>query len=175
MDEEGLVGRAALGDAAAFAGLVRQHQSRLRGFLRRLTRGDASLADDLAQESFLEAWRKLAQFRGEGSFAGWLLRIAWTRYLMEARRRKLEPLDEAHESGDGPEFQIPATNLDARLDLESALRRLSSAERAGLTLCYALGYSNEEASAILDLPLGTLKSHIARGRAKLKALLGNAQ
>jgi RNA polymerase sigma-70 factor (ECF subfamily) len=171
MNEEGLAKRAAQGDAAAFAVLVRQHQSRLRGFLRRLTRGDASLADDLAQETFLEAWRKLGQFRGEGSFAGWLLRIAWTRYLMEARRRKLEPLEEADEPGDARE----ALTMEARLDLESAMRRLSPGERAGLTLCYALGYSNDEASSILDMPLGTLKSHIARGRAKLKALLGDTQ
>jgi RNA polymerase sigma-70 factor (ECF subfamily) len=171
MGEAGLVGQAAQGDRAAFAALVRQHQSRLRSFLRRLTRGDAALADDLAQESFLEAWKKLAQFRGEGSFAGWLLRIAWTRYLMEARRRKLEPLGDSDEPRDGPE----TLSMDARLDLESALRRLSPAERAGLTLCYAQGFSNAEAAAILDLPPGTLKSHIARGRAKLKALLGDAQ
>jgi RNA polymerase sigma factor (sigma-70 family) len=171
MNEEGLVRRAAQGDAAAFARLVQQHQSRLRGFLRRLAKGDASLADDLAQDTFLEAWRKLAQFRGDGSFAGWLMRIAWTRYLMAARRRKLEPLDETDEPRDAPE----TPNMDARLDLESAMRKLSPGERAGLTLCYALGYSNEEASSILDMPLGTLKSHVARGRTKLKALLGDAQ
>jgi RNA polymerase sigma factor (sigma-70 family) len=169
MSEEGLVRQATAGDRAAFAGLVRQHQSRLRGFLRRLTRGDQALADDLAQESFLEAWRKLAQFRGEGTFAGWLLRIAWSRYLMEARCRKLEPLDETDELVAPEEM-----SMDARLDLESAMQRLSSGERAGLTLCYALGYSNEDAATILDLPLGTLKSHIARGRAKLKTLLGDA-
>jgi RNA polymerase sigma-70 factor (ECF subfamily) len=168
MDEDRLVWQAARGDAAAFARLVRLHQSRLRGFLRRLAKGDASLADDLAQETFLEAWRKLAQFRGEGSFAGWLLRIAWTRCLMEARRRKLEPLDVAAETLGVSED----CNMDARLDIESAMRKLSPGERAGLTLCYALGYSNEEASAILEMPPGTLKSHIARGRAKLKALLG---
>ena len=171
MNDEGLAGRAAHGDRTAFAVLVRQHQSRLRGFLRRLTKGDGALADDLAQETFLEAWRKLAQFRGEGSFAGWLLRIAWTRYLMEARRRKLESLGETDEASDEPGF----VDIDARLDLENAMRQLSVGERAALTLCCALGYSNEEAASILDLPPGTLKSHIARGRAKLKALLGDGQ
>jgi RNA polymerase sigma-70 factor (ECF subfamily) len=171
MGEAGLVGQAARGDSAAFAALVRQHQSRLRGFLRRLTKGDGALADDLAQESFLEAWRKLSQFRGEGSFAGWLLRIAWTRYLMAARRRKLEPLGEGDEPREPPE----TLSMDTRIDLESALRRLSPPQRAALTLCYAQGFSNAEAAAILDLPPGTLKSHIARGRAKLKALLGDAQ
>jgi RNA polymerase sigma-70 factor (ECF subfamily) len=175
MEEEGLTRQAALGDQAAFARLVRQHQSRLRGFLRRLTRGDASLADDLAQESFLEAWTKLAQFRGEGSFAGWLLRIAWTRYLMAARRRKLEPLEETDGSGVTPEWQNAAANPDLRLDLESAMRRLSPGERAALTLCYAQGFSSGEAAGILEMPTGTLKSHIARGRAKLMVLLGDGQ
>jgi RNA polymerase sigma-70 factor (ECF subfamily) len=54
------------------------------------------------------------------------------------------------------------------------MRRLSAGERAALTLCYALGYSNEEASSILDMPLGTLKSHVLRGREKLKVLLGDS-
>lgn len=171
MDEDAIVRRAARGDAPAFGQLVRSHQSRLRGFLRRLTKGDASLADDLAQETFFEAWRKLAQFRGDGSFAGWLMRIAWTRYLMEARRRKLEPLDETGGARDTAE----PINMDIGIDLETAMRKLAPGERAGLTLCYALGYSNEEASSILDMPLGTLKSHVTRGRAKLKALLGDRE
>lgn len=171
MSEVGLTEMAARGDRAAFEGLVREHQSRLRGFLRRLTKGNTALADDLAQESFLEAWRKLAQFRMEGSFAGWLLRIAWTRFLMEVRRRKLEPLDETDEA----EIAVETPDPDSHLDLESAMRRLSPGERAGLTLCYAQGFSNEDAAAILDMPLGTLKSHIARGRAKLKALLGDGE
>jgi RNA polymerase sigma factor (sigma-70 family) len=165
MNDDDLVARAVAGDGAAFGVLVRRHQSMLRGFLRRLARGDHALADDLAQESFLEAWRKLAQFRGDGSFAGWLTRIAWSRFLMAMRSRKLEPLDE-----NLPET-VADSGADARLDLESALARLSLAERACLTLCYALEYSNDEASRILDMPLGTLKSHVLRGREKLRAML----
>jgi RNA polymerase sigma-70 factor (ECF subfamily) len=164
MNESDLIVRVVAGDAAAYGLLVRQHQSRLRGFLRRIARGDHALADDLAQETFLEAWRKIAQFRSEGSFAGWLTRIAWSRYLMAARRRKLEPL----EDNDAEQF-TPDPN--ARLDLESAMARLSANERAALTMCYALGYSNDEGAEILDMPLGTLKSHIARGREKLRRML----
>jgi RNA polymerase sigma-70 factor (ECF subfamily) len=165
MNENDLIASAVAGDAAAFGLLVRQHQSQLRGFMRRLARGDHALADDLAQETLLEAWRKIAQFRGEGSFAGWLMRIAWSRYLMAARRRKLEPLEE----NDTEQF-VPDPN--ARLDLENAMARLSSGERAALTMCYALGYSNEEGAEILAMPLGTLKSHIARGSEKLRRMLG---
>jgi RNA polymerase sigma-70 factor (ECF subfamily) len=165
MNESALLALAAAGDSAAFEALVRERQSPLRGFLRRLTRGDHALADDLAQESFLEAWRKIGQFRGQGTFASWLARIAYRRYLMWARKRKLEPLDE--------DAEIPASDPspDGRLDLEKAMRRLSLRERAALTLCYALDYTHEEAADILEVPLGTLKSHVARGREKLRKLL----
>lgn len=161
---------AATGDAAAFGALVRQHQSRLRGFLRRLTRGDKALADDLAQETFFEAWRKIDQFRGEGSFAGWLIRIAYRRYLMAARKKKLEPLDEDAEAR--ADTRPPP---DLKLDLEKAMAGLSVAQRAGLTLCFAMEYTHEEAARILDMPLGTLKSHIARGRERLRKVLEGVQ
>ena len=165
MNEGALLALATAGDSAAFEALVRQRQSPLRGFLRRLTRGDHALADDLAQETFIEAWRKIEQFRGTGTFAGWLARIAYRRYLMWARQRKLEPLDEV---ADVPDAR-PAP--DQRLDLEKAMMQLSLLERAALTLCYAQENTHEEAAEILDMPLGTLKSHVARGREKLRRLL----
>jgi len=167
-DDTGAVRRAAAGDAAAFAVLVRLHQSALRGFLRRLTRGDHALADDLAQDTFLEAHRKLAQFQGSGSFSGWLHAIAWSRFLMETRKRKLEPLDDDFAETQGA---VPEPASVARLDLESAFAHLRPAERAALTLCFAVGMAHEEAAATLGMPLGTLKSHVARGREKLKILL----
>jgi RNA polymerase sigma-70 factor (ECF subfamily) len=158
--------RAARGDAAAFGLLVRRHQSQVRGFLLRVTGGRHALADDLAQETFLEAWSKIAQFRGEGPFAGWLIGIAWSRVLMDARRKKLLPLDGVEEpSAD------PSHGHMAKLDLEKAFRHLHPPERAALTACHALGFSHDEAARILKMPLGTLKSHIARGREKLHGLL----
>jgi RNA polymerase sigma-70 factor (ECF subfamily) len=170
MNESDLLAReAAAGDAAAFGVLVRQHQGKLRGFLLRMTRGNHALADDLAQETFLEAFRKIAQF-GQGSFFGWLCAIAYSRYLMEARKRKLESLDETEDiAADLPE---PETASAAKLDLEKAMVQLAPAQRAALTLCFALGFSNEEAAAALSIPLGTLKSHVNRGREKLAGLLG---
>ncbi len=162
-----LVQRARTGDAAAFGALVRQHQSKVRGFLRRLTRADAALADDLAQETFLEAHRKLEQFRGEGSFGAWLCGIAWSRFLMERRKRKEEPLEAPDETAS---VDTSSASL-ARLDLEKAMAQLAPPERAALTLCYAFGHSHGEAAEILNLPLGTVKSHVLRGREKLKALL----
>ncbi len=165
--DETLARLAAAGDTAAFGALVRTHQSKVRGFLRRLTRADAALADDLAQETFLEAHRKIVQYRGDGSFGSWLCGIAWSRFLMERRKRKEEPLETAPETASV--YTGPATI--ARLDLERAMARLSPDERAALTLCYALGHSHGEAAQILSLPLGTVKSHVLRGREKLKAML----
>ena len=160
--------RAAAGDAAAFGVLVRRHQSKLRGFLLRMTRGDRALADDLAQETFLEAFRKIGQY-GQGPFFGWLCAIAYSRYLMAARKRKLESLDETMEvPGAAPDTET--ANL-VRLDLEKALAHLAPAQRAALTLCFALGFSHEEAAAALEMPLGTLKSHVTRGREKLAGIL----
>jgi len=157
--------RAAAGDVAAFGFLVRQHQSALRGYMRRLTRGNHALAEDLAQETFLEAHRKIAQFQGHGSFSGWLYAIAWSRFLMETRKRKLEPLDEMDER------VAPQVDPGLKLDLEKALALLRPPERSALTLCFALGMPHEEAAEVMQVPLGTLKSHVARGREKLKTLL----
>jgi RNA polymerase sigma-70 factor, ECF subfamily len=167
-DGDMLARQAAAGDAAAFGVLVRQHQSKLRGFLLRMTKGDHALADDLAQETFLEAFRKIAQY-GNGSFFGWLCAIAYSRFLMEARKRRLEPLGEDDDMpDDAPE---PETASLARLDLDRAMQRLAPSQRAALTLCYAFGMSNEEAAAALRVPLGTLKSHVNRGRDRLAKML----
>jgi len=157
---------AASGDTDAFASLVRLHQSKLRGFLRRLTRGDAALADDLAQDAFLLAHRKIRQFRGEGTFSSWLLGIGWSCFLMVRRKRKEEALETLPEQGDAS----LASEVGTRVDLERAMARLMPEERAALTLCYALGHSHGEAAEILSMPLGTVKSHVARGREKLKAM-----
>ena len=134
MDESAVARRAATGDAAAFGLLVRQHQSRLRGFLLRVTAGRHALADDLAQETFLEAWRKIAQFRGDGSFAGWLMGIAWSRFLMDARRRK----DDMPEDMPEP-CRDPGQDTMARIDLEKAFRHLAPPESAAADRLLRIG------------------------------------
>ena len=170
MDDSTLVERAvATRDVAAFSQLARLHQSKVRGLLLRLTRGDHAAADDLAQETFLEAWRAIGNFRGESAFATWLYRIAYSRFLMQARKRKpdeqLGEWDGAMTSGE--------SGSHARIDLERAMAKLSAAESAALTLSFALGLSNSEAAEAMAIPLGTLKSHVLRGREKLKAILGD--
>ena len=149
---------------------MRRHEPRVRAFLARLCRGDAHLADDLAQETFVKAWRSAAGWRGEGSYEGWLLRIAWRTFLSDRRgRREHEELDEAH-SGSA------TGNPDAAIDVRNALDRLRDRERAAATLCLGEGYSHGEAARIMDVPLGTLKSLVARARTQLvRHLEGDAK
>lgn len=157
--DELLAGKAAAGDAAAFTELVRRHERRVRAFLSRLTRGQG--ADDLAQETFMKAWRMAGAWRGEGSYEGWLLRIAWREFLSRRRKRSEEPA----EPDEAEAWQIP--DAEGRLDVGRALARLPERERAAALLCFGEGCSHSEAAAILGLPLGTLKSVVARARAAL--------
>ena len=159
-----MVTLAALGDDRAFAELVRRRQSTLRGMLRRLC-GDATLADDLAQETFVQAWRTLAQLRNAGAFGGWLKQVAVRVWLQHARRGKLalETLEEAEDAA-MPEFE-------GRLDLERALERLNPPQRLCVVLSYGEGLSHGEIADSTGWPLGTVKSHVARGGARLKQWL----
>ena len=161
------------GDRHAFARLVRAHQSRLRLQLRRLTRGDAALADDLAQETFVQAWLHLNEFRGDARLATWLHRIALTRFLQHVRRPQL-PVewtgDDAGEDDAASHDPRPAEGL-AR-DVERALESLSEIQRLAVVHCFHLDLSHAEAAQVLGLPLGTLKSHLDRAKTRLRGLLG---
>jgi RNA polymerase sigma-70 factor (ECF subfamily) len=168
--DQALVARTLLGnDQRAFEHLLRRHQGMVRAQLRRLLRGDGAMADDLAQEVFLLAWRKLDQFRGEARFSTWLYRIAYACFLQACRKRSW-PVGDA---GDGEVGQLPAPSpaMDLQLDLERAMQRLSTAEQAVLLHCVQLGLSHDEAAYVLAMPLGTVKTHAARGKAKLKTWL----
>ena len=159
-------------DRNAFSELVRRHQSKVRTVLRRLTRGDAALADDLAQETFVLAWRNLRAFRFEARFSTWIYRIAFNAWQSEARKRRevrLEIDDESPPPGSEGFDVMP--DIAARVDLERALATLSDGERAAITACYYADLSHEEAARALGIPLGTVKTHVLRAKAKLRARL----
>lgn len=141
----------------------------MRGFLTRLA--GAGRADDLAQETFLAAWTRAGAFVGEGRYRGWLMRIAWRIFLMDARSRSRR-LPEHKGMGEAPE-QADRSDAERDLIVEDALGRLKSEDRAAVILCLVLGHSHGEAARILDMPLGTLKTRVARGSAKLLELLGD--
>ena len=168
-EEKALCERSAAGDRKAFEPLVRAHQSAVRSHLRRLTHGNHALADDLAQECFLQAWSNMQTFRGDARFSSWLYRIAYHRYLMHVRSHHTTeslPNEETmapHENG--------AHGTMQRLDVEKALARLNESERVAILHCYYLDLSHDEAAQILGLPLGTLKSQVLRGKQHLRELL----
>lgn len=157
------------GDQNAFAELVRRHQSPVRAFLTRMTRGDAHLADDLAQETFLKAWQKLNTYRGSAKFSTWLFGIAVNEFRGAARKRsELLSADLEETAEDKPDA---IENHGLRLDLTEALKRIHSQERAAIVLCCQNGLSHDEAAQILEAPVGTVKTNILRGKEKLKRLL----
>jgi RNA polymerase sigma factor (sigma-70 family) len=156
-------------DQHAFSELVRRHQSSVRGLLRQLTRTDLALADDLAQEAFLRAYKHIRSFRGEARFSTWLYRIAYNVFREDARRRKeLVGIDEEQlQSAQDPQ----TVDAGLRHDLMHALNLLPLHERTAVLLCCQNGLSHDEASRVLDIPLGTVKTNVLRGREKLKRTL----
>jgi RNA polymerase sigma-70 factor (ECF subfamily) len=157
-------------DRHAFAELTRRHQSGVRSLLRRLTRGNEALADDLAQDTFVQVWRNLRQFRGEAKFSTWIYRIAYNAFLAHARAAHHdEPLPEQlPEDASGPSLAVESA---MRMDLAKAMDRLSEGERAAIIHCYYQDLSHEEAAYVLGCPLGTLKSNVLRAKQKLRTVL----
>ena len=141
----------------------------MRGLLRQLTRADAALADDLAQEAFVRAYRNIRSFRGEARFSTWLYRIAYNCFREHARRRKefLGIDEEQLQSEHDPHIVDPGL----RHDLMHALSLLPLHERTAVVLCCQNGLSHNEAARVLDIPLGTVKTNVLRGREKLKRTL----
>jgi RNA polymerase sigma factor (sigma-70 family) len=157
-------------DAGAFGALVRRHQSAVRRFLRHLAGGDAALADDLAQETFIGAYRGLANFRAGSRFETWLLGIAYNRFRSFRRRRRgdIPPPEAPPDEAPGPSTESLS---DLRQDLASAMGRLSEDERLAIRLCFQFGLSHAEVAEAVGWPLGTAKTHIARGKDRLRELL----
>ena len=162
---------AAAGERRAFGELVRRHGSGVRGLLRRMG-AQAAEADDTAQDAFLAAFERIAEFRGEGTFAGWVKKIAARQYLRRIQRDRRASAIAAE--GVDDEADVSAGDADHRIDLDEALKGLSPAERLCVSMCYGAGLSHGEAAEALNLPLGTVKSHVKRGLEKLRARLAPA-
>jgi RNA polymerase sigma-70 factor, ECF subfamily len=173
-----LVRRAREGDIKAFEELVMRHADGVYVVLRRFgLNGDE--AHDVAQETFLRAWRGLPRFEGRARFFTWLYRIAFN----EAQRRlskrppagavvsaEERPLDDLADDAPGPDDQFEREEL--RAALAAALRELPVALRAPVVLRDVEGLSTREAASVLDLGEAAFKSRLHRGRMALRALLG---
>lgn len=168
-----VIALACAGDDSAFAEVVRRRQARVRKFMYHLSR-DMAQGDELAQQVFLAAWRSMRQLRNAAAFDGWLKRIMVTTWLEEARRGRLVTVGEA-ELGEAGLASLgdQHDSTAVRMDLDAALATLPREMRLCVVLGYSEGQSHAEIVALTGLPLGTVKSHIARGAARLREVLAD--
>jgi RNA polymerase sigma-70 factor, ECF subfamily len=175
-DQE-LVERSREGDVSAFEELVMEHADRLFATLRRLGLGDAE-AQEVAQETFLRAWRGLARFEGRSSFFTWLYRIAFNEAQRTLARRpaaasvissELQPVAEVPDGRAGPVALVESQELRAALRV--ALGELPVDLRAPVVLRDVEGLSTQQAAEVLQLGEAAFKSRLHRGRMALRGLL----
>jgi RNA polymerase sigma-70 factor (ECF subfamily) len=171
-DDEILLSAVRYGSDRAFNTLIDRHQQPVRTFLRGLL-GNESDADDIAQETFLAAWTQAKSFRGQGTVRSWLFSIAWRKAKGSQRRwfRTARRATAYHESF----LRVEASEspAEARILVRQALMSLPMAQRATVMLCLGSGHTHAEASEMLGIPLGTIKSYVLRGREKLREILGD--
>ena len=165
-----LVSRALAGSDAAFSRLIERHQAAVRGFLRRMLGGGWAEADDVAQDAFLAAWGALRSIKEPAGVRAWLCGIAWRKAQDRIRssRRSAARDNIWMETVETP----VGVSQEDRMSVTAAMAELPPDLRACVALCLADRWSHGEASMALGLPLGTVKSHVARGRARLLKALG---
>jgi RNA polymerase sigma-70 factor (ECF subfamily) len=179
-DERAIVGRAAAGDAEAFRALVERYQGRVVAFLRQLC-GCPEQALDLAQETFLSAYRHLGAFRHESKFSTWLHTIALNHARSAGRRRRpVRSLDAVAADGSRmmsepaaamPPVSAGLEHADLVRRLTAALDQLDDRYREVIVLADMNDASYEEIATALDIPIGTVRSRLHRGRLELRSLL----
>ncbi len=166
-DADSVVARARAGDPAALERLYRVYESPVYNLARRICR-TVEDAEDVQQETFLEVFRSIRKFRGDGSIWGWIRTIAASKALMRLRRNKYRDADELHD-------EVTATRREEtllRMDLEAALERLSDTARAVVWLHDVEGYTHDEIATMMGKTVSFSKSQLARAHAKLRRWLG---
>lgn len=176
-DDATLVRAAQAGDRDALDTLLRRHYDRVHAVCRRIA-GSSRDADDAAQEAMISVVRGIGRFDGRSAFSTWIYRIATNAALDELRRRRRRPalhvVDDAHQ----PEISDPLAErrLDGvveRMSIDEALEGLAEDFRTAVVLRDVADLDYAEIASVLEVPVGTVKSRIARGRAQLADTLGN--
>lgn len=156
-----------MGNRRAFDQLVVRYQSPVRRFFLHQTLGDEPLSDDLAQDTFIKAWRNIGSFRAMSSFQTWLMRIAYNVFYDYVRSRKT--------TSDIDNVAEPMTNGNSnpslQMDLYHALSLLKPDERTCITLQLVDGYKIDQIAKITDMKEGTVKFILFRGKEKLTKYL----
>ena len=161
-----LVGLARTGNRDAFAELVTRRQAWIRNLMRRCC-GNADLADDLSQQVFMQAWRRIDQLIDAERFAPWLKRLAINTWLQHRRRNDPLQCADEHEEWDNAQHDTPGIAMD----LDRALGALPEDVRLCVVLSYHERMTHTEIEDFTGLPLGTVKSHVRRGTQKLQEML----
>lgn len=159
------------GNRRAFDALVRKYQASIRRLLLSLTTGDEALSDDLAQETFIKAYTALDTYKNRASFGTWLYKIAYNVFYDYIRSRKETCLmDEVSSEVEMVYNQTPADSC-ITADIDEAMRLLRPEERTCVTLHLIEDLPLDKIVEITGMPIGTVKSHIARGKGKLVTYL----
>lgn len=168
-----LVTRARRGDVGAFEDLYRENVGRVYGLCLRMT-GHPDAAEDLTQDTFVNAWRSLPGYEGRSSFSTWLHRIAVNAVL--AKRRSPQGRSEVSmtdETGEQMEFSDePGLDAATPIDIERAIASLPPGARDIVVLHGVYGYSHEESAEMLGVAVGTCKAQLHRARRLMRAHIG---
>jgi RNA polymerase sigma-70 factor (ECF subfamily) len=171
-DERDLITAAQAGDRRALDDLLRRHHDRIAGLCRRMC-GNRSDGDDATQEALIALVRGLHRFDGRAAFATWAYRVATNACLDELRRRNRRPRPGLEDTGAGPVQRDPADAVAASIDVDAALATLPPEFRAAVVLRDLCELDYREIGEILEIPAGTVRSRIARGRAAVADHLGD--
>lgn len=171
-----LVERIRAGDGPAFETMYRQHATRLYNLASRMS-GAGGEADDLLQDIFLLAYRKLGSFRGESTLGTWLYRLAMNHCLDVLRNRQTR-MSHQTDSLDEPDAipvaaRLPVLGAVNRIDLERAIEGLPPACRAAFLLHDVEGFGHQEVGTMLGVTDGTSKSQVHKARMRIRSYLGN--
>jgi len=167
-----LVRRAVGGEATAFEQLYRRHAGRVHGAILRLVGMDRARAEELTQDAFVQAWRKLGSFRHESAFSTWMHRLGVNTALMDLRIRREEDATDSDELLAAAGGEVPFCAAE-RGDLERAVAALPTRARAVLVLHDVEGFKHEEISAELGMAVGSSKAQLHRARGLLRRALAD--
>lgn len=180
MSDAGLIARVMTQrDQHAFRQLVLRYQSPVRRWARRLCDGNEAAADDLAQEVFIKVYRSLHTYRGQARFSTWLYRIAFNLAASQKRLARERwtnvDLDDVADEVDALQGRSCSDPAEARRDLDGAMARLSQPQQWALRLNLEEELTQEEVAEVMGIPLGTVKTHLLRGKQALRTHLSSWQ